>query len=951
GYLAIKYAANGVDFGSTLTTTASAVNGPQSFSWTIPSNIGTTNKIKIIDDDNTDSALNVSKESDAFEIKGQLQGTKPLNGDVYYIGGSPINIEWKYAGTLGNLDLFFSSDDGGSWGTAFATINAGYTQPYQYTVPDVPTTQGKIKLEQVSDRTYVNSTVPRDSAPNRFRIKGAVTIDGTHKPTSSTVWAVNADNNVVEWNITGSIATVAIDLDANSGNNSYNISVAPSVAAANRTYTWTIPSEKYVEVTSDLCRIRVRDASDPTVSDTSPADFKIKPVIKLNAPNNNTYQWAVGTRYNITWDPPLGSADSLKINVSTDGGTTWTDTDPPTLAAKGGLITSSVASAAGAFEWQVPDIMTNEGVVRIQKAGDVNVNDYSDSYFYIKGSISNVHIKNNPSDADPINPIDLPIDYVKYITWNYTGNLGTANVFYATDGDQPSPTWQAIPGGAGVSVGSNGSGSFAWTIPNTPSPSVKVKVANVHSNNWQDISGNTAYLNSIVGSITEVTVVSDANGTDMIVGGNKTIKWKPNGNITSFKIEYRYDGGSWVEITPTGGIAGSPSGDYRTWQWTGNPPASGIPDTISDDVDFRVSDYNDPLKVNAESGVNYIIKGSLNLTSPDGYETLTVAESFDVAWSKTGTIGNLKIEYSTDDFNADIRTIHSSWPSANSPYPWAPGITDITNQDNLKIRVSNITTITGTELTDKSQNPFKIIGKIYNVQPSGSSIIWNKGQTKNVTWQEDGNISAVDIKYKTAAGDPYNKTLALNHTGHSDGANAAEITVPDENSEDCWVQILDKNNSNVKGVSNAAFSIRPVITASSPLIDTNIIVASSNTDVVQWSLNGSAKVALVDVLYSTNGVGGPFDKTIAAGVDATLGKVNWNNVIDTMSNDVVVKVVDKTGGSGNPNVYGLSPSFDIIGSVTVQQPNSSANWVVGSTDKNITWTYTGSIGTVDIYYD
>ena len=156
-------------------------------------------------------------------------------------------------------------------------------------------------------------------------------------------------------------------------------------------------------------------------------------------------------------------------------------------------------------------------------------------------------------------------------------------------------------------MGSNGTGSFKWEIPNAPSPYVKVKVENVSNPNWQDVSqfnpngqSGAGTYNSIIGSIAEVTVVSDGPplNTHMEVTGTKTIQWKPNGAMTIFKVEYRKDGGTWTEITPGGGCGGacySANGDYRTWPWP------DIPNQISNDIDFKVSDYNDPVKVSCDS--------------------------------------------------------------------------------------------------------------------------------------------------------------------------------------------------------------------------------------------------------------------------------------------------------------------------------------------------------------
>ena len=77
---------------------------------------------------------------------------------------------------------------------------------------------------------------------------------------------------------------------------------------------------------------------------------------------------------------------------------------------------------------------------------------------------------------------------------------------------------------------------------------------------------------------------------------------------------------------------------------------------------------------------------------------------------------------------------------------------------------------------------------------------------------------------------------------------------------------------------------------------------------------------------------GPFTNVIndSGTVDATLA-YNWNGVPDDISDNIKVRVVDAV----NPNVYADSVSFDIIGSLTIQQPNASSDWLIGSSDKNI----------------
>ena len=143
------------------------------------------------------------------------------------------------------------------------------------------------------------------------------------------------------------------------------------------------------------------------------------------------------------------------------------------------------------------------------------------------------------------------------------------------------------------------------------------------------------------------------------------------------------------------------------------------------------------------------------------------------------------------------------------------------------------------------------------------------------------------------------------------------------------------NYDDVYSVSAAPFSIRPKITGHVSAAASTIRVGTNNSNAIQWSLNGSLKVTSVDVLYSTNGPGGPFNKTIAVATDAATGACDWNGVANDVSTNVVVRVVD----AGNANVIGNSGVFAIQG----HQPHRAErrqDWAVGSSH-NITWTKQG----------
>jgi len=83
-----------------------------------------------------------------------------------------------------------------------------------------------------------------------------------------------------------------------------------------------------------------------------------------------------------------------------------------------------------------------------------------------------------------------------------------------------------------------------------------------------------------------------------------------------------------------------------------------------------------------------VIPASIEVISPNGGETLWMAMSCEITWDPgPGGIDNVKIEWSTDNFVSDIRTIIASTPNDGS-YTWVP-IPNV-ETSTARVRVSNV---------------------------------------------------------------------------------------------------------------------------------------------------------------------------------------------------------------------------------------------------------------------
>jgi len=197
---------------------------------------------------------------------------------------------------------------------------------------------------------------------------------------------------------------------------------------------------------------------------------------------------------------------------------------------------------------------------------------------------------------------------------------------------------------------------YDWLIPDKPSTTVKVRISNVADSTVYDLSNNNF---SIKGSL---WITYPNGGEALVVGEAKNITWDKIGAIINVKLMYSTDGGTTYPEGKT--IVASTPADNLSYSWT-------IPDAIGNQLRVKIIDLGDET-VFDESNANFRIKGSVNLTSPNGGNTWIVGESRNITWTRTGSFANVKLEYSTNGFADELQTvtIAASTPAADLSYPW-----------------------------------------------------------------------------------------------------------------------------------------------------------------------------------------------------------------------------------------------------------------------------------------
>src|SRR5207245_2327599 len=145
---------------------------------------------------------------------------------------------------------------------------------------------------------------------------------------------------------------------------------------------------------------------------------------------------------------------------------------------------------------------------------------------------------------------------------------------------------------------------------------------------------------------------------------------------------------------------------------------------------------------------NCAIQGSLALTAPVGGEVWTVGASRNITWTRTGTIANVKLEYSTNGGSTYPNLITASTPAAAGSYAWT--VPD-TISATVRVRITNVDDAT---VTSSSGSNFKIQGALTLTAPNGGEA-WIVGESRNITWTRTGSIANVKLEYSTDGGATY----------------------------------------------------------------------------------------------------------------------------------------------------------------------------------------------------
>jgi hypothetical protein len=325
----------------------------------------------------------------------------------------------------------------------------------------------------------------------------------------------------IAWTASGTVASFDVAASTDGGTTFVPVPGCAALAGSARSCTWAAPSP----VTANgRIRVTARDAAGGSVSDASNAAFSIvtgSGAITVTYPNN-AVNVGIGSMQRVAWSHNLGSNSYVKIELSRNGGATYTET----LG-----VVPNASSTSGSFAWRVTGPATSGAQARIRvSAVSMPAADYSNANFTI---------------APPFIAVTAP---AASANWGFgtkqrqqwTTNLGEldrVDVQLSVAG--ASGPFTTLSGGANLKASAKG---VNITVPATATLAARVRIV------WNNApAGASAVAISPADFRVQppfITVTSPAAGVIWTVGTPATVSWSHNlGTLENVKIELSRDNG------------------------------------------------------------------------------------------------------------------------------------------------------------------------------------------------------------------------------------------------------------------------------------------------------------------------------------------------------------------------------------------------------------------------
>ncbi len=701
------------DNGGTYSVITTSTSNDGYYGWTVPSIASSNYLIKVMEVDDL-SRFDISDAT--FTILPAAIITLPTAGTTVN-GCDIVTVAWNHS-CSGNFRLEYNID-GGAWST-IATVNAGgsTSSTSYWTVPNgITSSNCLLRVYDTNDPTredYIDA--PLNILPsNEFQLT---------TPNGGESYTVGEEVQITWTNLPEASGLYRLRYSTNSGN-TWTTIVNNITGNA---YNWTIPN-----IPSDSYMVRILDATNLCIYDSSDDVFEVAPLPPLVIQPNGGELWYAGTSQSITWDDTRFYSN-VRIDYSTDSGISWN-------------IISTSTSNDGFYGWTVPNEYSSNCLIRVSSVDDINFFDVSNTSFTIRPAVLVLSPNGESGSAE------LGGCTVTSITFERSPAWDDYLIQYSEDG---GINWNTIVSSWNTTANP---ATYNWNIPNLDSDQVLVRVSPVGLTSYADESDQAFTIEQ------PIQLVSPNFGGILTPGSTHLVTWASDGNSNLYDLDYSVDNGlTWINIE----TAYNTSIDQYSWM---------VPNTISSNCYFRITDNSDNCKQDI-SDFPFEISNNvapITVVTPNGGENLTGCPVYNITWSEPTVHGTYDILYSVDN-GASWVIIESEYATTSSSYSWrVPAVAS----SNALVRVVQ----SGTTEQDLSDGLFTItptatapsitIAESVNGVGPGTLITFtttvsDEGTSPSYQWQVNGmNVGTNSPTYASSSfvdGDEVTCILTSNAT-------------------------------------------------------------------------------------------------------------------------------------------------------------------------------------------
>lgn len=412
--------------------------------------------------------------------------------------------------------------------------------------------------------------------------------------------------------------------------------------------------------------------------------------------------------------------------------------------------------------------------------------------------------------------------------------------------------------------------------PRDPDPNAAIYLYSTH---YSEPGGTPPPVLGTGGGSGTLTVTAPNGGEQWEAGKEYDIRWTTTGTVGNVNIDVSTDGKkTWSRLT-----SGTPNDGLLSWTInTAFPNSTSCYIRIVDVDGAPVDTSNSAFTITGGTGGGE--EGTITVTSPNGGEEWEMGSSHDITWTSTGTVGSVKLEYTTD--NGSTWTLFDAVAKNDGVRPW---VVPDEPSPNCKIR---ITSVDNESILDTSNTTFTIVDSgpstLTLTSPNGGET-WSVGSGHTISWTSTGYIGTVKLEYSLNNGSSW---TTIDSSTHNDGGYS--WTLPNSTSSECLVQITSNSKPDVSDTCDSTFSIVPVggfptIVVISP--NGNEEWETGSTQTISWA--GSESISAVKIDYTTND-GGQWKRITS---DApNNNSFSWT-VPDEPSTQCKIRITDAAGST------------------------------------------------------